>query len=306
MADSTSWVDQLLQSTAGKDLLINELIDSLSPSILFGRQGSLCSGLTWAYFGGRVQEGSSKTLIPNGLLTLLPSKTQYIDADYVSTTTVAITTPGSPPANPCVITAAGHPYLAGDVVYINNIIGTTQLNNSFARITAVGPNTVTLDVDASGFGAWSSGGTLQLRTTGGTTEFKVGRSTRLTSGDLTSYSSYAVVTDATSATSYTDLRVSNQLQQDGVATFSVAGAVDVVPSENKIRCDVMELTGALTGNINVIVPPIKRKWAIFNNTTGLYTLTIITPAGTGVTVGQAKRAIVYADGTNVERVTPDT
>jgi hypothetical protein len=44
---------------------------------------------------------------------------------------------------------------------------------------------------------------------------------------------------------------------------------------------------------------------IFNNTTGAYTVTVKTSAGTGIVVGQGKRAILLADGTNVVRITAD-
>lgn len=63
--------------------------------------------------------------------------------------------------------------------------------------------------------------------------------------------------------------------------------------------------GTLTGNINVVVPTTDWKWVIFNNTTGAFTLTVKTLSGTGIAVGQGKRATLLSDGTNVVRITAD-
>ncbi len=68
----------------------------------------------------------------------------------------------------------------------------------------------------------------------------------------------------------------------------------------------MEFTGVLTANINIIVATITKQFTVFNNTTGAFTVTIKTSSGTGIVVGQGKRAILYCDGTNVVRVTADT
>jgi hypothetical protein len=57
----------------------------------------------------------------------------------------------------------------------------------------------------------------------------------------------------------------------------------------------------------VILPLIARPpFAVLNNTTGGFNLRFIGATGTGVTVAAGKRAMIYADGTNVVRVTPDT
>ena len=63
---------------------------------------------------------------------------------------------------------------------------------------------------------------------------------------------------------------------------------------------VIAFSGALTSN-SVIVLPVttKRLWAIYNSTSGAFTLTVKTAAGSGVTVAQGKRNLVYTDGTNI-------
>lgn len=75
------------------------------------------------------------------------------------------------------------------------------------------------------------------------------------------------------------------------------------------RSRIMEFAGGttLTATRDVIVPlAAGYQWTIFNGTTGAQSIRIIGSSGAGVTIANAKRAIVYADGTNIVRVTPDT
>ena len=91
----------------------------------------------------------------------------------------------------------------------------------------------------------------------------------------------------------------------GGLSKSVAGAADVTLSHPEARNDILEFTGVLTGNINVIVPLAVDQWTVYNGTTGAFTLTVRGASGTGVVIATGKRAILYADGTNVVRVTAD-
>lgn len=61
----------------------------------------------------------------------------------------------------------------------------------------------------------------------------------------------------------------------------------------------LRFTGALTGPRDVIVPNTTAEYWIDNQTTGAFPLTVKTAAGTGYTVPQGTRMIVYCDGTNV-------
>lgn len=74
------------------------------------------------------------------------------------------------------------------------------------------------------------------------------------------------------------------------------------------QAKIMEFTSVtLTGTRDVVVPLNSGyQWTVFNNTTGAQSLQFIGISGTGVTVANGKRAIIYADGTNIVRVTPDT
>lgn len=114
---------------------------------------------------------------------------------------------------------------------------------------------------------------------------------------------YLVVTGSTSVTSWQDYRALPwpiPLFSRAVETVTTADVTVTLSA----RADYIEVTGALTGNRNLIVPA-NGQWSIFNNTTGAFTLTVKTASGTGVEVGQTKRCILIADGTNVVRLTPE-
>lgn len=87
---------------------------------------------------------------------------------------------------------------------------------------------------------------------------------------------------------------------------SVAGGVDVALSLEESQRHYLLFTGALTGNINVLISTTPWQFTVFNNTSGAFTLTVKTSSGTGITIGQGKRAILICDGINVVRITPDT
>lgn len=60
-----------------------------------------------------------------------------------------------------------------------------------------------------------------------------------------------------------------------------------------------QFSGVLTANMQIIVPNTLQQYWVRNTTTGAYTLTVKTAAGTGVSVVQNGAAIMYCDGTNV-------
>ena len=89
----------------------------------------------------------------------------------------------------------------------------------------------------------------------------------------------------------------------GVLSKSVAGSADVTLTSTNFTSDesrhaVLELTGALTGNINVIIPNVQKTYFLYNNTSGSYTLSIKTSSGTAVEIPQSSKEYVYCDGSN--------
>lgn len=81
---------------------------------------------------------------------------------------------------------------------------------------------------------------------------------------------------------------------------NVAGNTDIVLTAAEVLNGIINLTGALTGNINVIVPAAPRRWLFTNNTTGNFTLTVKTATGTGYAIPQGLPAALFCDGTNVD------
>lgn len=114
-----------------------------------------------------------------------------------------------------------------------------------------------------------------------------------------------VVCDSTKKTSITDARTWLEARRNPRLSKSVAGGTDVTLTDAESQHDILELTGALTANINVVVKAIDKQWTIANKTSGAFSLTVKGPSGTGITVTQGQRCIVYHDGTNVVRVTAD-
>ncbi len=116
---------------------------------------------------------------------------------------------------------------------------------------------------------------------------------------------YAVVTGASSVTSYQDHRYCFDPTWAVARASADASSGDVTLSGATRRAGYLTVTGTLSANRNVIVP---NDWEgmVYNATTGPYTLTFKTASGSGVAVAQTKRAMLLADGTNVVRITADT
>ena len=73
------------------------------------------------------------------------------------------------------------------------------------------------------------------------------------------------------------------------------------------QAKIMEFTGIITLARDIILPNVSGyQWTVFNNTTGGLAITFKVTGQIGVTVLNGKRAIIYCDGIDIVRVTPDT
>ena len=90
----------------------------------------------------------------------------------------------------------------------------------------------------------------------------------------------------------------------GYLAKSVAGAANITlttgdadPSTESAN-RVIELTGALTGDITVFVPAVESEYVFFNNTTGSQTLTIAATghAANGIVIAQTAYSHIYCEG----------
>ena len=96
---------------------------------------------------------------------------------------------------------------------------------------------------------------------------------------------------------------------NGYASKSVAGSSNVTltnsnATADKARQKVLEFTGTLTGDINVLLPTVESNYVVFNNTAGSQTLTVATTGntGTGTVVTQGSHALMYSNGTFVKDI----
>lgn len=114
---------------------------------------------------------------------------------------------------------------------------------------------------------------------------------------------YTIVTGASTVTSYTDHRTT-WMPLTGKLVKAMADANQTLTAA-EARNQIIETTGALTALRDILVPLGAQQWTVFANVSGGFGVRVIGATGTGVTVADGKRAIVYADGTNIVRVTAD-
>ena len=82
-------------------------------------------------------------------------------------------------------------------------------------------------------------------------------------------------------------------------SIDVSGTGDYTLTGTELNRIAYSFTGTLTGNRAIIVPATVQQYWVSNATTGAFTFTVKTAAGTGVQVIANSRAILYCDGTNV-------
>lgn len=90
-----------------------------------------------------------------------------------------------------------------------------------------------------------------------------------------------------------------QLARSAVRQINVGGAADYTLTNGDAGRPLIELIGALTDNIDVIVPTSGRQYTFVNSTSGSFTINVKTSAGTGVLLPQGELRTVRCDGTNV-------
>ena len=167
-------------------------------------------------------------------------------------------------------------YYGGNVL-INGVL--TQIANGTLSLTASTTNYVQ---------ALPASGAVSSNTTG------------FTAGSIPLYT---VITGASTVTSYTDHRLATPEFTGRLA--KTMGDANTTLTQAEARNNIIELTGTLTAARNIVLPLSVRQYTVFNGSTGGFGLQFIGASGTGITVAAGKRAIVYADGTNIVRVTAD-
>ncbi|MFO0207943.1 MAG: hypothetical protein ACK54L_17705, partial [Betaproteobacteria bacterium] len=160
-------------------------------------------------------------------------------------------------------------------------------------LTAIGNSSVALTASATNFVEATRAGSVSGNTTG----FTAGR-----------IPLYEVVTNATTVTSYTDRRAWVQpLHVAGLLSRSMTADANITLTAAEARNQVLRFTStiSLTTTRDVIVPLAPQIWTVSNETNGAQSLRFIGATGTGITVANARRAIIFSDGTNIVRATAD-
>jgi hypothetical protein len=107
---------------------------------------------------------------------------------------------------------------------------------------------------------------------------------------------YIVVTGASTVTSYSDVRPVNTIKM-GRAVVAMANTNQTL-TPAQAQCVLIECTGALTAQRDLIVPLDVGMYAVYANVTGGFGVRVIGASGTGVVVPQGQMLTVYMDGTN--------
>jgi hypothetical protein len=89
----------------------------------------------------------------------------------------------------------------------------------------------------------------------------------------------------------------------GVENVTISGTSYTLTTGSGVadqaRNAVINLTGTLSANCNVIVPSVDKVYTIRNSTTGGFSVVVKTAAGSGVTVANGLTQSMYCDATNV-------
>lgn len=88
----------------------------------------------------------------------------------------------------------------------------------------------------------------------------------------------------------------------GVSAITMTSS-NVTLNELQYGKPVIVISGLLTANLNLIFPNIIKDWVVINNTTGAYSITCKTAAGTGVVVNSVQK--VVGDATNIYSTATD-
>lgn len=83
-----------------------------------------------------------------------------------------------------------------------------------------------------------------------------------------------------------------------VSIATTGGTTTLTSAQN--RYPIIRLTGILASNATIEVRTAEKNWIFINDTTGAFTVTVKTTAGTGKTLPRGRAVKLYCDGTNVE------
>ena len=91
----------------------------------------------------------------------------------------------------------------------------------------------------------------------------------------------------------------------GTTAISTTGGdttlTNVDYTNDQAKKAVLDVTGALVSNAQIVIPNAAKVYRVINRTTGAYTVGVKTSSGSAITVTQTTAADVYCDGSNTMR-----
>lgn len=85
----------------------------------------------------------------------------------------------------------------------------------------------------------------------------------------------------------------------GHVEIDVTGGDNHTMTDEEFNHAIFNITGAITANLDIVVPDDSKIYFVTNNTTGSYSIAFTTELGSGSTITQGSSAILASDGTNV-------
>jgi hypothetical protein len=89
-----------------------------------------------------------------------------------------------------------------------------------------------------------------------------------------------------------------QPEDAGVTSITMTNA-NVTLTRLQSAMSMISISGALTANLQLILPVYLKQWLIINNCTGAFTITVKTAAGSGAVSVPNSSQSVFCDGTNI-------
>lgn len=125
------------------------------PQVDITDSGGACEGISFTGFTYFQQNGSSN----NSAFVQIAGNTRNVSLENIRFSKTFYNITGITNASSAVVTvSAAHGIKVGDVVGLNFVVGMTEVNGNSYTVTNVSGNDITLNVDSTLFGAWTSAG----------------------------------------------------------------------------------------------------------------------------------------------------
>ena len=272
-------------TSAGQTILFNNLSGSSSSFTVKDNSGATIATLTvgtqWqVYLSGTSTAAGTWRVLQYGASTATVQASALagygltVTSNQLSQSTPVTTFNSSPRTLLTTDRASMFVWTGSGAATVNLPTAASAGNNYYFSVRNAGGGDVT--VDPSGAETVDGAATLTLHP---------GDSTSIATDGISWYS-LGLGQQAIFAFDYTSISLAS-----AAATYTLAGS--------ELNRVTYKFTGLLTNNVAVVVPSTVQQYWVDNSTTGAFTVSLKTAAGTPVVVTQGSRGIYYCNGTNV-------